>query len=173
MDSIGVKLRHARVAKGMTASDIAMRTKIPKYAIEALESGDYASLPAPVFVRGFLRSYAQAVNIDGVLLVREFEQAIHAAGGGGAPGYAATRRAGTQTEIMPLAPIEGARFGAGLRGGYVLLLVLAAGMLIAAWLMVGNPRDDAPDSAAQSHPNGATHQLDGDSRYGDSDGVRP
>ena len=40
------------------------RLKLPARQIEALENGDYNSLPEPVFVRGFLRSYGRFLDLD-------------------------------------------------------------------------------------------------------------
>lgn len=48
----------------MSLEDIARVTRIPERSLDRLERGDFESLPADVFVRGFLRSYAQCVGLD-------------------------------------------------------------------------------------------------------------
>lgn len=60
----GARLRQAREAAGLTVADVSARLKMPPRVICSLESGDGASLDAPVFVRGQLRSYARLLGID-------------------------------------------------------------------------------------------------------------
>jgi len=42
--------------------------------LEYLENGQYEKLPAEVYVRGFLRSYARYLNIDEQALVKLYER---------------------------------------------------------------------------------------------------
>jgi len=71
MESVGAKLRAARLSQGMTVEEIAQITKLPKASLELLENDSYNALPALVFVRGFVRSYAQTVGLNGDELVRQ------------------------------------------------------------------------------------------------------
>ena len=70
MESVGARLRAARLSRGMTVDEVAQITKLPKASLELLENDDYNALPALVFVRGFVRSYAKTVGLDGDELVR-------------------------------------------------------------------------------------------------------
>ncbi len=69
---IGMELRDARLARGVTIDDAQRATRISRRYLEALEAEDFAALPAPVFARGFLRSYAQFLGIDPTELVLRF-----------------------------------------------------------------------------------------------------
>lgn len=60
---IGMRLREAREAKGLSVEDIASTTRIPKRHLESLESGDFARLPAPTYTMGFVKAYAGQVGI--------------------------------------------------------------------------------------------------------------
>ena len=60
----GARLRQAREAAGLTLEVVAARLKMPVRVVMALESEDGASLDAPVFVRGQLRSYARLLGLD-------------------------------------------------------------------------------------------------------------
>lgn len=60
----GARLRQAREAAGLTREVVSARLKMPVRVIMALESEDGASLDAPVFVRGQLRSYARLLGLD-------------------------------------------------------------------------------------------------------------
>src|SRR3990170_2431949 len=55
---LGETLQRARQARGITVEDAERATRIPRRYLEALEHENYAILPAPVYARGFLRSYS-------------------------------------------------------------------------------------------------------------------
>src|SRR5262245_45950804 len=60
----GAALRHAREAAGLSIEQVAAQLRMTVRAVANLESDDYSSLGAPVFVRGQLRSYARLLGID-------------------------------------------------------------------------------------------------------------
>ncbi len=64
MTPLGETLRRARQTKGITVEDAERVTRIPKKYLEALEVENYNILPAPVYARGFLRSYAAYLGLD-------------------------------------------------------------------------------------------------------------
>ncbi|MEO6360507.1 MAG: RodZ domain-containing protein [Sphingomicrobium sp.] len=64
MASVGERLRVAREAKGLALEDVAAVTRIPRRHLESLEIGDWSSLPAPTYTKGFAKSYAAAVGLD-------------------------------------------------------------------------------------------------------------
>jgi cytoskeleton protein RodZ len=61
--AVGERLRKAREAAGYSLADVSARSRMPIRVIEQLESGDWASLGAPVFVRGHVRSYARVLGL--------------------------------------------------------------------------------------------------------------
>jgi nitrogen fixation protein FixH/transcriptional regulator with XRE-family HTH domain len=63
-DPLGERLVAAREAKGIDLLRAERETKIRRAYLAALERGDYASLPGGVYVRGFLRNYAQYLGLD-------------------------------------------------------------------------------------------------------------
>lgn len=62
--SVGVLLREAREASGITIADAARQLKWGVRQLEALEIEDYTKLPGPTFVRGFIRNYAKLLHVD-------------------------------------------------------------------------------------------------------------
>lgn len=60
----GQQLRQARQAAGLSLEDVAARLRMPVQVIRTLESDNWQTLGAPVFVRGQLRSYARLLGID-------------------------------------------------------------------------------------------------------------
>ncbi len=65
------QLTAARTAAGLAIADAARHLKLSPWQVEALETGDYARLPGPVFVRGFIRNYARLLKIDPTPLLAE------------------------------------------------------------------------------------------------------
>lgn len=60
----GGYLRTLREQKNLSLGEVSERLKLPVRQIEALETGNYEELPEPVFVRGFVRSYASFLDAD-------------------------------------------------------------------------------------------------------------
>ncbi len=71
-EQLGQVLRARRESLGLTVEDIEERTKIRKRYIEALESGQWDVLPGPVYARGFVRSYAEVLGLDGTELLEKY-----------------------------------------------------------------------------------------------------
>ncbi len=55
-------------------SEIEAQTKIRAKYLRALENEEWGLLPGPTFVKSFLRTYAQALGLDGRALVEEYRQ---------------------------------------------------------------------------------------------------
>jgi cytoskeletal protein RodZ len=55
--SLGSYLRKLRLARNGSLEDMARSTRITERHLKALESDDRSELPAPVFVKGFIRAY--------------------------------------------------------------------------------------------------------------------
>ncbi len=70
---IGATLRKARQDSGVTLEDVEYETKIRKRYLEALEREDYSALPSAVYARGFLKTYANYLGLDGEELSRELK----------------------------------------------------------------------------------------------------
>lgn len=64
METLGGLFRQTRERQRLSLEQIAFRTRIQQYHLHALEEEDFASLPAKVFVKGFVRSYARALGLD-------------------------------------------------------------------------------------------------------------
>lgn len=72
--TLGEKLKKMRGDFRMSLAEISKATKIQAKYLEYLEEGQYEKLPAEVYVRGFLRSYARCLNIDEQTLVKLYER---------------------------------------------------------------------------------------------------
>jgi cytoskeleton protein RodZ len=72
MPEIGATLREARMRARIDVSEIEAQTKIRAKYLRALENEEWSLLPGPTFVKSFLRTYAQALGLDGKALVEEY-----------------------------------------------------------------------------------------------------
>jgi cytoskeleton protein RodZ len=72
MPEIGATLREARMRARIDVSEIEAQTKIRAKYLRALENEEWSLLPGPTFVKSFLRTYAQALELDGKALVEEY-----------------------------------------------------------------------------------------------------
>lgn len=70
--SLGSTLRSAREASGMTTSELAARTHMLVQIVEGLENEDFRRIPAPIYGRGFIKLYCEAVGLDPKPLQAEF-----------------------------------------------------------------------------------------------------
>jgi cytoskeleton protein RodZ len=62
MASVGAYLRELRTRRGVSLEEIARTTRVAQRYLESLETDTYDGLPAPVFIRGFIRAYCQALG---------------------------------------------------------------------------------------------------------------
>lgn len=68
----GARLRRARLARGVEIDDVATATKITPAYIRFLEEDRFDDLPAVVYVRGFIASYARYLGLDAQGVARSY-----------------------------------------------------------------------------------------------------
>jgi transcriptional regulator with XRE-family HTH domain len=72
MESVGELLKHEREAQGKTLEDVARATKLTMLILEALEADHFSVLPAPVYVKGHLRTYARSLGMNEEAIVDKY-----------------------------------------------------------------------------------------------------
>src|SRR5688572_27339737 len=72
MAELGNTLSRARRARGITIEDAERDTHVSKRYLQALETEDFSIFPAPVYARGFLRTYSRYLGLNPEELVRVF-----------------------------------------------------------------------------------------------------
>ena len=80
MFEIGNSLREARVRQQLELGEVELATKIRARYLRALEEESFDALPAQTYVKGFLRTYADYLGLDGQLYVDEFNSRFGAEG---------------------------------------------------------------------------------------------
>ena len=72
MFEIGGSLREARLKRGLTPADVQKAIRIRDRYLQALEEERWELLPGDAYVKGFLRTYADYLGLDGSLYVEEY-----------------------------------------------------------------------------------------------------
>jgi cytoskeleton protein RodZ len=149
---IGNSLREARVRQGLDYPQVELATKIRAKYIHALEDEQFAILPAQPYVKGFLRTYADFLGLDGQLYVDEYN----------------SRFIVDRAEETPLRRVSPrARRDRGVERKVVLLalvgIALLTGLVIVAWKFGGSDSPGATPGVAtrQSAPRVSELQLTG------------
>jgi cytoskeleton protein RodZ len=130
---IGSSLREARIRQGMDFPALEQGTKIRGKYLRALEDERFELLPAHTYVKGFLRSYADFLGLDGQLYVDEYNSRYVTGGD-------------EETRPLPTRRVPSARHRRRERRetGAVLLalgaIAVVTALVIAAWRF-GGPED--------------------------------
>jgi len=74
MDTLGDRLRAERERLGMSESELAAALNMKIQILEDLESNDYHRLAAAIYGKGFIRLYAEYVNLEVEPLLKEFTE---------------------------------------------------------------------------------------------------
>jgi cytoskeletal protein RodZ len=72
MFEIGASLREARTRQGLDFPEMEHRTKVRAKYLRLLEEEGFDQLPAHTYIKGFLRTYAESLGLDGGLYVDEY-----------------------------------------------------------------------------------------------------
>ncbi len=80
MDTLGKYLKKHRQERKISLEEIEQATKISLSYLRALEEDQYHFLPAPIFTIGFLKQYAQCINLDQEDVIIRYQVALKAKG---------------------------------------------------------------------------------------------
>lgn len=74
--AFGNYLRNERELRQIPLAEVSFATKIPLRTLRSLEEGSWDDLPAQVFIRGFVRSYARHLGLPPEEACRRFDETI-------------------------------------------------------------------------------------------------
>jgi cytoskeleton protein RodZ len=144
MADIGATLREARMRQRIDISEIESETKIRAKYLRALENEEWDLPPGPTYVKSFLRTYAEALGLDGKLLIEE---------------YKLRHERLSDVEMQPIRP-PGAREPrrrrrAGSGRGWAVLAVVAA-LIVSLYFLGNSGGDNGGGDAASTTPSTPT-----------------
>jgi cytoskeleton protein RodZ len=148
MFQIGESLREARTRRGLTPADVHKAIRIRERYLTALEEEHWELLPGEAYVRGFLKTYADFLGLDGNLYLDEYSSRI---------------RADAEEPVLssPLRPERRFPLRAAVAIAAVVLVVAAVAGLVASRLGgSSSPRHRAtpPPAPAPTKPTTSTAQ---------------
>jgi cytoskeleton protein RodZ len=73
--SLGERFREARAQRGLTLSEVSEHLRIRSVYLAAIEDENWSAIGAPVYTRGFLRTYARYLGLDPEQAVSEYNAA--------------------------------------------------------------------------------------------------
>ena len=130
-------------------SEIEAQTKIRAKYLRALENEEWSLLPGPTFVKSFLRTYAQALDLDGKALVEEYRLSHERPSEGMLePIVSASQRNRRRGRTAPSAPSRGYSIAVGT----ILLVIVVLVILLAS----GGSGNKEPLHATTSTPANST-----------------
>lgn len=141
-ETLGSSLRRRREIRRIGLAELSRVTRIPSHALEAIEADRFDDLPGEVFVRGFLRAYAQAVGAPAEEILAR---------------YGASRSVAIATPLPVASPVHAARGPSTRRFGVAIAFVLLFLLLTLALSIVLKPRGrDIPSELSMRAETGAS-----------------
>jgi cytoskeletal protein RodZ len=146
MLDIGAQLRETRMRRRIDISEVEAATKIRAKYLRALENEEWSLLPGPTFVKTFLRTYAEYLDLDARSLVEEYRQRYE--------------RPAT-TELTPFGPGLGGRPPRRRRpvlGPWILVAAVFIGLIGALYVLgtLGGSDEGPPPTSTSERQAGST-----------------
>jgi hypothetical protein len=134
---IGTSLREARLRQDLDFPEIEQATKVRVRYLRAIEEEEFDALPAPTYVKGFMRTYADYLGLDGQLYVDEYNSR-YIVGEEDPP----LRRSGVAPRHAPRVESRVLVLALG-------AIALVTALVIVAWKFGGADQAKAPPGATQ------------------------
>ncbi len=153
MPTVAEQLRHAREQQNLDVYQVAEITKIKTEHVRALEEADYQSFSAPVYIRGFVRTYAKALKMDVPQLISDLDAELGQTAKFREPPPLTNQPRGGLDWVLLLLSRLSWRVAVALAGAVVLLILLWSGIRSAQQKTRADPLKDLPPGLYQSRPD--------------------
>ncbi|QJT08188.1 helix-turn-helix domain-containing protein [Oceanidesulfovibrio marinus] len=157
LKEIGNKLREERQRQGLSLEAMQQRSKIAPNILESIEEGRLETLPHPVYVKGFLKTYAKVLGLN----PEDPELGLESAMEGVEPPRSKVRRHKPLTEVTPY-PMQREQRRSNKAIILLVLLLLAAGGGYFIWRSLESavpPEADNATSASNATEAPAAEQA--------------
>ena len=129
MSTVAEQLRQAREAQKLTLAQVAEVTKIRSDHLQALEEGDFEVFPAPVYVRGSVRTYSTLLKLDVPQIMGSLDAELSQKKGFSESNPAPRSRGVLDFVMLELSKLDWKKSVIILSGG-VIVLILSCGYLL-------------------------------------------
>jgi transcriptional regulator with XRE-family HTH domain len=140
MPEIGETLREARMRRRIDMTEVEAATKIRAKYLRALENEEWDLLPGPTFVKTFLRTYAEYLELDPRMLVEEYRARYERPSTQDLTPFKASRARQRQRARRPIGPFVVVVLG--------LVVLLGALYGLGKWGDSGNDENPPPSASA-------------------------
>ncbi|MDR4518744.1 MAG: DUF4115 domain-containing protein [Nitrosomonas sp.] len=148
---VGHMLRNARMDKRMSVEDVSRQLRISVQQVEAIEREDFDELPGRTFVRGFVRNYANLLQLDSAAIVKLL------------PGPTTTVSHIEHTPFKVQEMTASSRDGKGMNSTLftlvILLLLIVAGYFLYPKISFWQQTEQSSDSSVQLENGQASIEL--------------
>ena len=148
MFEIGNSLREARLRQGLEFPEIEYATKVRSKYLRALEDEQFEILPAQTYVKGFLRTYAEYLGLDGQLYVDEYNSR-----------YVGLEEESPLRASMRQPQGHDRRFAGGAVLAVLAGIAVVTALVIAAWKFGGSSGSSNPPAATTKHKTKQTKKT--------------
>ena len=157
MSIVADQLRRAREAKSLTIQQVAEITKLRTDHILALEEGNYDVFSAPVYIRGFVRTYAGILKLDVPAVIAALDEELSQTAKFAEPPSLSDQPKGLLDSLMlQLSKMDLKKGAVGL-GGLILLVAL-----VFIYFLVQHQKTSDPLSGLKPAIYQPTQNLSGD-----------
>lgn len=131
-EPVGQQLRRARERQGLSLSAIADQQHLRTSVIEAIEDGDFSKVDTELFLKGYVRAYAQHVGLNADAIIRDLDAELEPL----------RKERERQHDADPLVDIERkkSRKRRAARAVVVILTLVVIGFAVSAYLADGSRR---------------------------------
>jgi cytoskeleton protein RodZ len=143
MSGVGTILRETRSRRAIELSEVEAATRIRLRYLRAIENEEWDVLPGGVYTRGFIRTYASFLGLDGERLVEDYRESVER-----------WHRGPAEPSRSPSPSVSGdapRRFQVPLAGLVVLAVIAVAVLAVVA--IPGGSRDEASPEAPNAVPD--------------------
>ncbi len=150
MTELGIRLKEAREAKGLSLDDLQELTKIQKRYLIGIEEGNYSMMPGKFYVRAFIKQYCEAVGLDSEEIFEQYKSEI--------PSVYSEELPEQLSRVQSRKTIPAGNSKVVEMLPKILAAVLVIGVAVLIWVLVlhymSNPDNDDKKDPKQSDPVG-------------------
>ncbi|MFS1518450.1 RodZ domain-containing protein [Bacillus sp. SCS-151] len=149
LTELGKRLKEAREEKNISIDDLQKLTKIQKRYLIGIEDGNYDRMPGQFYVRAFIKSYCEAVELDADLIFEQYENELPSSSNSDLPGQLS--RVQSRKQISPTTTSKVADVLPKVLTG-VFVFGLLIGIYFIALNFLGNSDGTPAQENGEEHP---------------------